>query len=75
MNLAHNDTTRMIENELNRDYEVNCNRCNKRLRVWHKCPYCQVIYFCDCYRGPLCDCITEVSDIRVIIDRMKQLSI
>lgn len=69
----HEDTSYMIDNEMKRD-KIKCSRCWRVLKIWHKCPYCQVIYLCDCYRGPLCDCITEISEMRVIIDRMKQLS-
>jgi len=70
----HEDTSYMIDNEIERT-KIKCNRCWRVLKIWYKCPYCQVIYFCDCYRGPLCDCTTQISDMRAIIDRMKQLSI
>jgi len=65
---------RMIDNELNhRGYEVNCIRCNERLTVWYKCPYCLMITFCDCVGRPLCNCINSRTDIRGVIDAMKQL--
>lgn len=54
---------------------VKCTQCDTRITEWYRCPQCSMVTsLCDCYsERPPCGCTDVVTNIRGIINDMKQL--